>query len=108
MPPRRTFLLVGAIAAGVVIGIMDASPGWDSTGVTAGLLLVASGTVVALDGHRPWLWAVLVGAPTPLLELPGGGSTGSLLALAFAAVGAAIGWGIARAARSSAQGSPGE
>jgi hypothetical protein len=96
-----------AIAAGAVIGLVDSSPGWDSTGITAGLLLLASGGIAALDGRRPWLWAILVGAPTPVLEIPGG-STGSLLALGFAAVGATIGWGIARAASASAQGSPGE
>jgi hypothetical protein len=46
---------------------------------------------------RPWLWALLIGLPTPAIEILGGRSAGSILALAFAAVGAAIGWGLARA-----------
>ena len=46
---------------------------------------------------RPWLWALLIGLPTPIIEIRGRGLTGSLLALAFAAAGAAIGWALARA-----------
>ncbi|HEX5148965.1 MAG TPA: hypothetical protein VFW02_07785 [Candidatus Limnocylindrales bacterium] len=105
MTVRHVILIAMAVAAGLAIALMDSSPGWDSSGITAGLLLLAAGTVAAVEAERPWLWAMLVGAPTPLLELPGGGSTGSLLALGFAAVGAAIGWAVGRAGRGSAEGS---
>jgi hypothetical protein len=104
MTLRRMTLIALALVAGTAIGLMDSSPGWDSTGITAGLLLLVSAIIAAIAGDRPWLWAVLVGGPLPLFELPGG-STGSLIAIGFAAVGATIGWAASRAGRESAEGS---
>jgi hypothetical protein len=86
-----------ALLFGLAIALADSSPGWDSTGITAGALLVAGGAAAFVGRDRPWLWALLVGGPTPTIEILGTGATGSLLALAFAGVGAAIGWGAARA-----------
>lgn len=105
MTRRRLALAGSAFAAGLAIGLMDSSPGWDSTGITAGLLFLAAGLVGAVAGDRPWLWALLVGLPTPLLEVSGG-AVGSLGAVAFAAIGAGVGWAIGRAGRGSAEGSP--
>lgn len=84
-----------ALLAGLLIALVDSSAGWDSTGVTAGALLLAGGAAAYLGRGRPWLWAMLVGLPTPIIEIAGSGATGSLLALAFAATGAAIGWALA-------------
>jgi hypothetical protein len=42
------------------------------------------------------LWALLVGLPTPAIEIASLGATGALLALVFAGIGAAIGWALAR------------
>ena len=86
-----------ALVVGLLIAFADSSPGWDSTGITAGALLLASGATAYLGQTRPWLWALVVGLPTPLIEMTGSGSTGSLLALVFASAGAAIGWALARA-----------
>jgi hypothetical protein len=86
-----------ALALGLVIALVDSSPGWDSTGITAVALLFAAGTAAYIGRDRPWLWALLVGLPTPVIEMPSLGATGSLLALVFAAIGAAIGWVLARA-----------
>ena len=108
MQLRRALLIAAALAAGLAIAAADSSPGWDSTGITAGLLLLAAGTVTAIAGDRPWLWALLVGAPVPLLEIRDGGSSGAVLALGFAAAGATIGWIVARAARDSAERPPRE
>ena len=95
---KRVGLAVAALGAGVVIGLVDSSPGWDDTGITAGLLfLAAAGTTVLARGRTPWLWAALVGLPTPVLAIAQSGNTGSLLALAFAAIGATSGWAVARA-----------
>jgi hypothetical protein len=55
--------------------------------------------VAWLGRDRPWLWALLVGLPTPVLGIVRAGNTGSVLALAFAAFGAATGWAVSRAAR---------
>ena len=102
--PRRLIPVALAIAAGLAIGLVDSSPGWDSTGITAGMLVLAAAVFAGLAGDRPWLWALLIGLPTPILELPAGGPTGSLLAIGFAGLGAFVGWGVARSARGSAQG----
>jgi hypothetical protein len=79
---------------------LDSRPGWDDTGVTAALLLLAAALIAAIDGHRPWSWALLVGLPLPVIELTGSGSVASIAALLFAAIGAGIGWGVRRASGS--------
>jgi hypothetical protein len=96
MRTREVVLLAAAVAAGAAIGYVDSRPGWDDTGITAGLLILAAGTAAAVSGRRPWLWALLVGGGTPLLEIPTGGSPASLAALLFAAAGAFAGWLVAR------------
>jgi hypothetical protein len=96
MRTREVLLTAAAAAAGVAIGYVDSRPGWDDTGITAGLLILAAGAVAAVSGRRPWLWALLVGAGTPLFEIPTGGSPASLAALLFAAIGALAGWLVAR------------
>jgi hypothetical protein len=96
---RHVAALVVAIAAGIAIALVDSSPGWDSTGITAGLLGLGAAAAAAIGRDRPWLWALLVGLPTPLLETVRDGNTGSWLAMVFAAGGAAIGWTVARTGR---------
>lgn len=89
---RRTMALsVVALATGLAIGYLDSSPGWDDTGITAGLLALAAAFVAAADGGRPWLWAALVGLPLVIIEVPQTGSAAPIAALLFAAVGASIG-----------------
>ena len=90
---RRLALgLAVALAAGIGIALMDSSPGFDDTGVTVFVLLIASAVSAALAGRRPWLVALLVGGFTPLVEIVGQGAGGaSLVALVFAGVGAFVG-----------------
>ena len=94
---RYAAALVMAVAAGIGIALVDSSPGWDSTGITAGLLLGGAAAAAAIGRDRPWLWALVVGLPTPILETVRDGNAGSWLALIFAAGGATIGWAVARA-----------
>ena len=97
---RRDLGLVAlALAIGIAIAWIDSRPGWDDTGITVGLLALGALLVAALDGRRAWLWTLLVGAPLPIVEVPGSGSAAPLVALLFAAVGAAIGLVISRAVR---------
>jgi hypothetical protein len=96
---RHAAAFAVAVAAGVGVALVDSSPGWDSTGITAGLLLLGAAAAGAIGRDRPWLWALLVGLPTPLLETVRDGNAGSWLALVFAAGGAVIGWAVARAGR---------
>ena len=96
---RRPIAFALALAAGILIALIDSSPGLDSTGITAGLLFLSAGAAAAIGRDWPWLWALLVGLPTPVIETIRDGNTGSWLALVFAAVGASVGWAIGRTAR---------
>ena len=87
--PTRLGLAALALAAGVAIGLADSSPGWDSTGLTAGALFLSAAAFAGVARDRPWLWALLVGLPTPILDIVRTGNSGSILALGFAAAGAA-------------------
>jgi hypothetical protein len=95
--PRDWLLAATGLALGLVIAAIDSRPTWDDTGVTVGLLVVAAAAVAFVDRRRPWLWAVLVGAPLAMIEVPTTGSLAPLAGLAFAAVGAAVGWLLTRA-----------
>jgi hypothetical protein len=97
---RYATAFVVAVAAGIGIALIDSSPGWDSNGITAGLLFLGAGVAAAIGRDRPWLWALIVGLPTPILETIHDANTGSWLALVFSAIGAAIGWSVSRAGRS--------
>lgn len=90
-------------ACGFALAWLDSRPGWDDTGITATALMLVSGSFAFVAGRRPWLWALLVGAWVPALEIPGTAGAASLLALAFAAFGAACGYFAARR-RGSSQG----
>ena len=87
-----------ALAVGVTIGFIDSSPGWDSTGITAVSLFTAAAVFAGAARDRPWLWALLIGLPTPILDVVRTGNGGSALALGIAAIGAAVGWAVRRAA----------
>jgi hypothetical protein len=86
-----------AAATGAAIAYVDSRPSWDDTGLTAFAVLLASGVFALWIPRRWWLWAILVGAWVPLVEIIRGGNAASLLALAFAAAGAAIGAAVSRA-----------
>lgn len=98
MRASRLALAIVALVAGVVIGLVDSGPGWDATGITAGALVLSAAGAAWLGRDRPWLWALLVGLPTPILDIVRTGNTSSVLALGFAALGAAIGWALRRSA----------
>ena len=97
-PPRAVVLLaVIAVAFGFVVAGIDSRPGWDDTGVTAGLLVIGAAIAAGLDGRRPWLWTLLVGAPLAIIEVPATGSAAALVGLVFAGVGASFGLLVRRA-----------
>ena len=93
---RQPLLAVIAITLGLAIAWVDSRPGWDDAGITAVGLLTAGAVTAALSGHRPLLWAVLVGVWTPLLEIPASGEAASVIALGFALAGSLLGYGLAR------------
>jgi hypothetical protein len=90
--------LVVAVVAGIAIAYVDSRPGWDSNGITAGLLAIAALIAVLVEGSgravRVAAIAVLVGIWIPIFEIAAPGS--KLLAFVFSAVGAFVGWVIVR------------
>jgi hypothetical protein len=103
----RTWLLaIVAAAIGIAIALVDARPNWDDTGITAGVLLVTAFIVSALAGHRPWLWALLVGIWVPAVTILNGGDPAAVLALPFAAAGAYAGYAVSRLWRRRAPATP--
>jgi hypothetical protein len=101
--PRLVGLVAAASLIGVAVAWLDSRPGWDDTGITAGLLVLGALLVAAVDGRRPWLWTLLVGAPLPIVEVPGSGSGAPLVALLFAAIGVSVGILVRRAVQAGAR-----
>jgi hypothetical protein len=66
---RIRFVLLVLVAAmlGALISMVDSSPGWDDTGVSAAMVLGASGLMGALHPQRAWVWALAVGSWIPAL-----------------------------------------
>ena len=93
---QRLVLLAGLVV-GIAIGYVDSRPSWDDTGVTAGALLISSLVLSAIAPQRPWAIALVVGVWIPLFGIVTRANYGSLLALAFAFVGAYVGMLLRRA-----------
>jgi hypothetical protein len=88
---KRSFFVIGlilAIGIGLLIARIDSRPGWDDSGISAGMVLLATAAFGALFPQRPWLWALAIGAWIPLFAIFQSQNYGSLLALAIALVGA--------------------
>lgn len=79
---------MAALAAGLVLAWIDTRPSFDDTGVLVALLIIAGVGVAILDGAPStgvaWLLGLLVGGPTPIVEVLNGGQAASLVALVFA------------------------
>ena len=94
-PANARFIaaLVVAALAGIALAWLDTRPGFDDSGVLAGLLVIAGIGSVLVAGRASTLAAValgiLVGGPTPIAEIASGGQAASLVALVFA-LGATI------------------
>ena len=90
---RIRFVLLVLVAAllGALICMVDSSPGWDDTGVSAAMVLGASALMGALYPQRAWVWALAVGSWIPALGITLGHGYASIMALVFALVGAYAG-----------------
>ena len=91
---RIRFVLLVLVAAmlGALISMVDSSPGWDDTGVSAAMVLGASGLMGALHPQRGWVWALAAGSWIAALGgITLGHGYASVVALAFAVVGAYAG-----------------
>jgi hypothetical protein len=63
------FLMPLALVLGLLIAFVDASPGWDDTGVTAVTVFTSCGILGAIHTRRAWQWALAVGLWIPALGI---------------------------------------
>src|SRR4051794_30158392 len=84
MPARRFVALLVAAIAGLALAWIDTRPGFDDTGVLVGLIVAASMIGVLIEGSgsiwRAGVIGLLVGGPTPLVEVGSGGQLAALVA----------------------------
>jgi hypothetical protein len=84
-------LLLGALALGLLLALVDSSPGWDDTGVSAAAVFAAAAAFGAARPSRAWLWALAVGLWIPVLGIAVRGNAEALIALVPALLGAFAG-----------------
>jgi hypothetical protein len=84
-------LLLGALALGLLLAVVDSSPGWDDTGVSAAAVFAGAAAFGATRPARAWLWALAVGLWIPVLGIVVHGNYAALLALVPALLGALAG-----------------
>ena len=89
-------LLLGALALGLALALVDSSPGWDDTGLSAAALLVAAALFGAARPSRAWLWALAVGLWIPALGIILRHNPTALIALVPAFLGSFAGAGARR------------
>lgn len=89
-------LLAGALVLGLALALVDSSPGWDDTGLSAAALLVAAALFGAARPSRAWLWALALGLWIPVLGIAVRGNLAALIALVPAFLGAFAGAGARR------------
>lgn len=77
-----------ALVLGLLIALVDSSPGWDDTGITATAVFGSCGVLGAVHPVQAWQWALAVGLWIPALGIALQGNYGSWAALAVALAGA--------------------
>ena len=98
---RWTFLMPLALVLGLLIALVDSSPGWDDTGITASALVITCGLLGAVHPVRAWQWALAVGLWIPVLGIALHQNYESWMAVAVAFVGAYAGKLVRRSIRAA-------
>lgn len=89
----QKILVASALILGLSVTYLDSSPGWDDTGISAGLIVIICACLAVLKPKDAWLWALLVGGWIPLWAIIHTHNYGAFLALLIAFVGAYLGAG---------------
>ncbi len=97
---------LAAAGCGLALGLVDTSPGWDDTGISAGTLVLLSAGFGAGSPAPPWLSALAVGLWIPLLNAWKTGSLESAPVLLIALAAAYLGRGARRWVAPAGQGPP--
>jgi hypothetical protein len=88
---RWRLLMPVALVLGLLIALVDSSPGWDDTGISATVVFTSCGILGAIHPAQAWQWALAVGLWIPVLGIVLQGNYESWAALAVALVGAYAG-----------------
>ena len=88
----QVLLLVLGAAAGLFTTYVDSRPGWDDTGITAGLLFLSAGALTLLGFRRPWLMGLAVGIWLPAYYILKSHDPMMLIILIIPLAGAYLGW----------------
>jgi len=88
---KRKFLMPLALVLGLLIALVDSSPNWDDTGITAMAVVITCGLLGAAHPARAWQWALAVGLWIPALGIALHQNYESWAALAVALAGAYAG-----------------
>lgn len=94
---KKFWLFLGfSTVIGLLIYWIDSRPTWDDTGVTAAMVLIASGVISYVYPKRPFIWAIAVSIWIPLFGIISTSNYGSLMALIFGFIGAYLGFYISK------------
>jgi hypothetical protein len=77
-----------ALIVGLLIALVDSSPGWDDKGISAAAVFASCGILGALHPVRAWQWALAVGLWIPVLGIALPQNYESWMALAVTLTGA--------------------
>ena len=92
MAGMQYLLLAIGAAAGLLITYVDSRPGWDDTGITAGLLFISAGLLTLLGFRRPWLMGLAVGIWLPAYYIYRAHDPLMLIVLLIPMAAAYLGW----------------
>jgi len=88
---KFVFLLILSLFTGFMIAWIDSRPGWDDTGITAGIIVMLSALFGYIHPAKPWIWALTVGSWIPIYAIFQNGNFLMLLVTLFGFAGAYLG-----------------
>ena len=86
---RQVRVLTFATFAGLALGLLDSSPGFDATGITAVALIAAGVASTLIDGSGALGWATLYALllVAPIIALESAATPAAVVAIAFPLIG---------------------
>lgn len=84
-------MLALSVSCGLLIAWIDNRPGWDDTGITAGLIVLTAALFGFLNPERPWVWALTISSWIPLYSIAKTGDFKMLLVTLFGFAGSYLG-----------------
>ena len=84
-------LFIIAISLGMLIGFIDSRPRWDDTGISVGMILIASASLGFGLPQRAWIWALSLGIWIPVWNIVQNKNYSSFIALPLSFIGAYTG-----------------